>query len=540
MKRKTFLALSLLLTLLILMSACSPAKSTTSNPGTSTTTKTPTTTSSSVNENPTEITMFYQESGQNYPDGFKHNDNWLFNQICEIANVRVTDLIVPAYADTQTKFNLMMSSGEIPDLILRNDVTAMKQYGMEGAFLPTKEIILNSSVMSLIYNDTQLTAMQSGDSVAYIIQNPPIPADYETLWVRQDLLEELGYTTIPDTLDGLVEAARKLKDKYPDSLPFEGPGLSWRSHWIIAPFNTSYEGWMYYPERDAVCNVFEGDNVVKCVTFARSLYSEGLLDQEFITTTSDDDTQKKITKNVLVYYSNIGSMTVWLQRFYNTDQNNVRLIPIMTPMADGVGVDKYYRYPTVLGTSAFGISAKTEVENGVIRFIEALYSDEIRISAIYGREDIDFEVINGMHKPILPSAIDNAWRSVYGWMFINNLEMLKYRPATAITSNPSMSDEEKTEYITLLGKTDDAIIAQVYAGQTYNPFSLAQPISDDLINKANECKEQQKTLFAKTMMGEISIEDFIVQKDALVSKYQDVTDAYNAKVDEAKVLFGIG
>lgn len=30
-------------------------------------------------EEPTKLTMFYQEAGQVYPDGFDHNDNWFFN-----------------------------------------------------------------------------------------------------------------------------------------------------------------------------------------------------------------------------------------------------------------------------------------------------------------------------------------------------------------------------------------------------------------------------------------------------------------------------
>jgi ABC-type glycerol-3-phosphate transport system substrate-binding protein len=256
MKKRLISAIALALTLLLAVSACAtsgqpgdaassaatsaattaaPAK-TTAPATTAAPAKTAATTAASTApaaEAPAEFTMFYQEAGQNFPDGFKHDDNWFVNHICEMANVKITELIVPAYADTATKFNLMMSSGNIPDLVERLSVAEMKQHGMEGAFMPTEDIIRGSAVMSKIYDDVQIRYMQSSDGVPYVIINPPMVQDFDSIWVRQDLLEEVGYTEIPDTLDGLTEAARALKEKYPDSLPFEGPGLVWRSSWMI-------------------------------------------------------------------------------------------------------------------------------------------------------------------------------------------------------------------------------------------------------------------------------------------------------------------
>lgn len=490
---------------------------------------------------PAKFSMFYQEANQNFPDGFKHNDNWFINYICEKANVELTEVNVPAYMDTQTKFNLMMSSGDIPDLVERADAVAMKQYGMEGAFMPTKDIIRNSPAISSFYDDVQLQAMESEDGTAYVIQIPPLNDDYDTMWVRQDLLEKMGYQEEPKTLDEWVQACRDLKKYDPNSMPLASMvdlGAAWIT---FVPFNIGQNGcgWMYYPERGKVSNVWEGDNIVRSVRFGKMLYDESLWDKEFITTTGDEYMQKKLRNNVLLHYNNIGSLGIWIERFINDDQSDVRLVPTMMPMADDVGVDKWYKSLNVLGGYAFGINAKTKELDGIIRFLEVLYSPEVKEMAVYGREGIEFKKENNDIVPIFPAAAEGSWRNLYGWVYVNNIDTLNYRPKMLINASTKLNDNEKTEYIDLLFKADKNVRDQIYGHLDYEPMSLALPIEDNLRNLASQAVELQKSLIAKAIMGEISIDDFIAEKDNLVKKYQDVTDAYNKNVEAAKAQYNL-
>jgi len=539
-KVKSILAVVLVLVFIISVSACSKddsdkepdvdTKSTTS--GSSETTKI---------EAPAKFSIFYQEANQNFPDGFKHNDNWFINYICERANVELTEVNVPAYMDTQTKFNLMMSSGEIPDLVERADPIAMKQYGMEGAFMPTEDIIKNSPIMSSFYDDVQLQAMQSEDGVAYVIQIPPLNDDYNTMWVRWDLLKKMDYTKIPETLDEWVEACRDLKKYDPNSIPLASRVDLAYAWFTFAPFNvgTNGCGWEYYPERGKVCNRWEGDNIIRAVKFGKMLYDEGLWDKEFITTTPDEYMQKKLRNNVLLHYNNIGSLSIWLQRFINDDQPDVRLVPVMMPMADGVGVDKWYHTPSVLGSYTFGINANTKELDGIIRFLEVLYSPEVRDMAVYGREGIEYKIVDNEKVPIFPAADESSWRSLYGWVFVNNADILSYRPKAAINASAALSDAEKSEYIDLIFNADKSIRSEIYGHLSYNPLGLAQPIEDNLRNLATQAIEKQMSLIAKAIIGEISIDDFIIEKENLVEKYQNITDAYNKAADEAKAKFNL-
>ena len=61
----------------------------------------------------------------------------------------------------------------------------------------------------------------------------------------------------------------------------------------------------------------------------------------------------------------------------------------------------------------------------------------------------------------------------------------------------------------------------------YNPASFAGILSDEMTNRKNEAVELQKSLFLQAVVGDITIERFEQECEALIRKYQDVTDAYN-------------
>ena len=493
---------------------------------------------------PTEVTMFFQEGGQKFPDGYDHNDNPFFQLICELANIEVTDLIVPAYADTKTKFNLLMASGDIPDLVERSDIGAMKQYGEEGAFLPVKEIIEKSPVLSQWYDPVQLATLESEDGVAYILRNQSGTLDYGCMAIRTDLLEEIGMD-VPATTDELLAACRALKQRYPDSTPIVVRGAVWAfMGTLFLPFDIpgNGTGWMYDYETGKARNSFEGQNIVDAVEYIKLLYSEGLIDPEFITTGSGDYWSKiKLEDNhTLAFDRNIFSLSYVMQLILDTGQENARLAPVPFVTADGYDYGAYQaQSPT--GPYAFGINAKIKEETlpGVVRYLETLYSDEVLELALYGREGIEFQRENGGITPILPASTDTVYRSLYSWMRLYSMEKLLYTARTRIFSSAILSDGAKNSYYQQFLDTDAAAREFIYGKVGYNPMALAKPIADEFSNRATECKEKQKNLIAKAIFGEISIDEFMAEKEKVVAKYADITEAYNIVIAEAMDRYNI-
>lgn len=495
-------------------------------------------TTTAAKEPPGEFTMFYQEAGQNFPQGFDHGNNDFLKIISEWANVKITKVIVPSYTDTMTRFNLMMSGNDIPDLIERADVATMKDYGAQGAFMPTEEIIRNSPVMSKVYNDTQIQAMKSEDGKAYIIVIPPLNDDFNTLYVRKDLLDEQGLE-IPTTIGGMTEAARQLKQKYPDSLPFGGPGLAWRTSWMVTPFNTQFSGWKYNFTTGKVENCYEGENIVKSVTWVKQLYDEGLLDKEFITTNSDSDNQKRVTRKQLFSFANCGSEALWIQRYTAANEKQAQYVPMITPVAPDVGVSEIQMAPSVIGSYAFGINAQTKSKDAILRFLEVLYSDQVNILTLYGREGIEYKLEGGKKVAIQPASNDSLWRSIYGWVFVNNKERLLQQRANAVTAILGLDDAKKKEYLDILTSQDTKIRESMYGKLPYSPFALAKPIEEVLRNQVREASQEQLSLYSKTVLGEITVDQFKTEKDKLVEKYKAITEAYQVVTDEAKKAFNL-
>jgi ABC-type glycerol-3-phosphate transport system substrate-binding protein len=495
-----------------------------------------------LQKQPTEFTMFYQESGAKLPDGFKHNDNWFINFIKEKANVEITELTVPAYFDTATNFNLMMASGNIPDLVERADAKAMKQYGYEGAFLPTEEIIRGSQVISKFYDDVQVKAMRSQDDVAYIIQIPPIIDDFDCcMFCRWDLLQKLGYTTPPSTLDEWVEAARKLKEYDPSSLLFTSSSSLSHAKLVFIPFNLTISGmgWKYYPERGRVCHVWEGDNIVRAVQFGKMLYEEGLWDKEFPTNSTVDMNEKLKQNNVLVHFNNLLSVYSMTQSYFESGNYEAKLLPVETPIEKDVGVNVWNHVPAVLGPYAFGINktVKGEKLEGIIRFLEVLYSEDVKNFAIYGREGIEYEIVNNEKIPIYPAA--STTHGPYGWISVNNKDLIDYYLPRYIGAITVLNETEKKEYVNSMRNATNEIRKKIYGNVGYNPLTLANELEDNLKNLVAQIGEEQYNALLKTILGEMDISEFVKFKEHFLEKYQNITDAYNEVTEEAKIKYGL-
>ena len=92
-------------------------------------------TQTAVNRTPDEISIFYGTAGVGYPEGVKLSDNPYLNKIAELANVKFKEVTVPEYADFETKFNLMVSTGDIPDFVHCWYPITVQTQGASGAFM---------------------------------------------------------------------------------------------------------------------------------------------------------------------------------------------------------------------------------------------------------------------------------------------------------------------------------------------------------------------------------------------------------------------
>jgi len=547
-KRKTLTGIALFLFLLITLNACTSGNSGGGSTGaTETATQAPTqaatqaataapTEAQAVSTERTKITGFFQECGSNFPDGFNHADNWFMDIIAEMANIEWAELTVPIYYDTDTKFNLMMASGDIPDYIMRADRNAMRRYGDEGAFLDVTDRVMTSPVFQRLYNDAQFEAMASlTDGRIYNVDALPVNDDFNGLFIREDLMNAAGVFDLPVTVDDFVDAMRAVKAYDPNAVVYTSRGLTYQEWFLFWPFNTDKYGWRYYPERGKVCMNWEGDNILKAVEFASMLYSEGLMDREFITNGGDEVNQKRLRNNCLIWAQNRAGIISRIEMIIADGQTDVRLTPVAVPIADGVGVDAYYTPANLHGWCGSAVSAKTKEADAVWRLIETMYSDVVYDLFIYGREGADYEIINGTKTPIYPSAMETAWRWDYGWAFDWNVgEANDYAAANSIFGGVGLTDQEKADYFNRYDSQMQKVANLTLGKLDYSPMIFFPEAPDNIANKISEANEEMLSIVLKAIIGDISADEFAAEKDRIVTENQDVTNYFNAEADKVK------
>ncbi|KAF9115691.1 hypothetical protein BGX30_006193, partial [Mortierella sp. GBA39] len=226
--------------------------------------------------------------------------------------------------------------------------------------------------------------------------------DY-TLLVRTDIFEK-NNIPIPATWDELYTALKKLKEIYPDSIPFSDR-FQFNSTLNIAAtgFGTK-AGWgfgnglTYKADKDEFVYTSTTPEYKNMLTYFNKLVSEGLLDKESFTQTDDQATQKFVSGKSFVINGN--SQTVVLHR---TDMNK------------SLGEGKFsIAKITVPGGPAGQLMSGSRLENGVmilakakenpnfkaiLQFIDWLYySDEGEEFAKWGVEGVTYTKENGVRK----------------------------------------------------------------------------------------------------------------------------------------------
>ncbi|MBD1380666.1 extracellular solute-binding protein [Metabacillus arenae] len=146
------------------------------------------------------------------------NDDWAtFKKAAELTNVNLKGVAPKTSTDSQEAFNLMIASGDIPDLV-QGTKADLTKYGKEGAFLPLDDLIEEHAPNIKKYLE-EMEGLEefvtASDGNLYFI---PFIADGEAQkgwFVRQDWLDKLGLKA-PQTIEETYEVLKAFKEKDPN------------------------------------------------------------------------------------------------------------------------------------------------------------------------------------------------------------------------------------------------------------------------------------------------------------------------------------
>ena len=351
-----------------------------------------------ISDEPIEITWIYQDNAS-----FPYNKDWLaLTEIKERTNVDIQFILV-ASSDYETKKNILVNSGDIPDVFLYSDTD--KEYMLGGLILPISDYLDKlpnfSNRISSMNLDKELENYVLDDGKYYVLPwIDEVPVYSKGLAVRLDVLEENNLAA-PETYEELFNDMVIMKQNNPDTLPMTAFwGLeyvlnfmepSWTFHWKTGNDNVYYDWDTGQYESSATSSQMQA-----LLIYLNRCYEEGLFDPEIFTQDLDQWTQKLVTSTSMVTFcwaDQLASINSAGQS-ENPDFNFQNIVP---PKADSDSPVPIQAASPITGSFCISNSIKDEPYfDNILKFIDWLfYSDEGVLLTGWGVEDVSYVVADG-------------------------------------------------------------------------------------------------------------------------------------------------
>jgi len=337
-------------------------------------------------------------------------------------------------------------------------------------------------------------------------------------------------------MDEWLDAMRKLKQKYPDSIPYTSRE---NLHWCEFVFKSygcsgSGYGWQYY--KDKIIHTFENPLYKEAIKVYRMMLEEGLMDIEFATNKQRDFSQKRINNKVLICQQNLSAIAGWINGFAYNGIDEAIFIPAQWPKIDDSRIDLQSVYEGKLALSEHSVSISSMAnKDAAIRFVEVLLSDECMELTSWGREGIEYNIINGEKVINYEESIANNWRWLYGILFGNSKEGLKMELKLSIAST-KLDEAGKKEYERLYWEQFDKVFADANS-VPMNPMKfLGVLVNHDVLVIRTQAEKEARTIAVKAMLGEVSLDEFDLLAESFIKKYQFITDEYNNRLPQAQEM----
>jgi|HigsolmetaAR202D_1030399.scaffolds.fasta_scaffold00061_10 ABC-type sugar transport system, periplasmic component len=451
----------------------------------------------------------------------------------EKTNVHVEWIVLPEGEDGIQKLNLMLSSGDIPDVIMGFSMTAaqIELYGSQGIFIPLNDLIETYGVnIKNAFAQYPLAKDVVTSPSGNIYSLPEINDCYhcsvaQKLWIYKPWLDTLGLE-MPTTLDEYVEVLRAFKEKDPngngiaDEIPLTTNVNGWNSQFDFYFMNS----FLYNPTTRRFMNNGKVDVTYnkpewrEGLRFLNKLYEEGLLDPNGFT-----------------------QDTPTLQRVGQAEDNVVGSIPWGYPgwlpieNVEGARWNQYVVVPPLKGPNGFAvqpldpynpfsvgkfiITSAAKSPAVALRWADGFYQQEIELSAYFGPQGIGWEWAEEGQKGI--NGEQALYVALKSWGNIQNDQWMQANPSfrssdfrlTQMSDNPF-------ELETVLFNESAKLTPMAQ-----DP-ALAVPPLYFSAEDAQEVAEYEQTLkkIVEEMLARFTIGDLDIDNDADWQSYLDALD----------------
>lgn len=229
-----------------------------------------------------KLRVYVPSNVEEFPSGTDLNNNEIAAYIEKQTGFDIEWEMQPK-ENVDQKINIMMASGDTPDLIITSNKQIYANLAQQGLLAPLGEALQRHGprIMESVPEDTWKAVTYEGE--IYAIGVPQNQKATSGMLVRTDILEELGIA-VPKTLDEYDAALRLIREKKPELIPLVGGAAdsNGNAFGYINGFAGAFGlGAEYVVEDGDVVHTYTQPYAKEFLAYMRELYASGVLDREY-------------------------------------------------------------------------------------------------------------------------------------------------------------------------------------------------------------------------------------------------------------------
>lgn len=465
-------------------------------------------------------------------------------EIYKKTNVKLEFQVVPGSSYGE-KRSVLLATNNFPDIITL-DTSIIMEYADDGIFVDltpyvNEKTMPNFYALSEKYNSRTKKVLVDGKLYGFpTIQRDEARNGFGPI-IRTDLLEA-NNIPIPDTFDELIDTLVKLKDIYPESIPYTGrKGTSQLLKTLSYMLGSGYGGNGLYYDYDVDGGKYVFGPATKefksVLSFLNECYDKEILDPDFATTTAEQFQYKMTSGQSLFFVDNSGfgqNYTNTLRQIEGKENATLQVIPI--PEND-YGQRRAIAYETILGGKVYSINSNVKRLDDIITFFDWLYSEEGSNITNYGVEGESFYLddkgephfIDEYINSVDTSGYSAKYYAVYSELGITKLNFSPYATNTKTQFEIQRITGEWTEVTDEYWKIIEA--DKAYEDPYVNP-SLTKEESDRSVNITLSLTTMLEQEYNNYIMGIEPIDnwDKVIERANELGA-QELADIYNTADD---------
>lgn len=446
-------------------------------------------------------------------------DNPIIKEFEKKTNTKLNITWVSAanWSDYVDRLNVVMSSGDLPELLKLNDMTnpLFQQMVKQGAFWDLTPFLENypnlNTYPEVVWNNTKI------DGKNYVIPVVRPLNGFVFANIRKDWLDELNLE-VPETVDDFYNVLKAFKENKLDGKE-DTYGYTMRAHEFLDGVFTDSNGRWKEVDGELVDANFD-PGMRESILFKHKLFEEGLIPPDF-SVMKDSQFWDLATSG----RAGVTAETIEAQFRWTLDQWKRDKTVDWMPMSSLSYKDRTYvpEYRAYIGVLAIPKKVSEEKVKKILSVLDFGASEEGGNLSLYGIEGVHYNEVDGLKVATEQAVNDSVGVGAFGKLFMR-YDPYMYAYAPGMTKEIFERNKQVIDERAKIAKSDVAI------GLVSETDSK---LGADLTKKMSDMKTQ-------VIMGKATIEDW----DKLVSEMQqdpnyqkitqEINEAYKARLEANK------